>query len=309
MLPIYKYGGVHMTDFNYIEDVPFQPNSVFQDNIDLLKLLLVDRTTSTQSKTKNIIWASEDYLEVGKSYSPSNQMTIKQITGKHADLIIPRSMKSKEVQKDRTKKKAEVFTPTWVIKKQNESVEESFIDDDLLTYLERTWLEITCGEGPYITTRYDMYTGEINELSERVGFLDKKFQRLNESVDDKDEWMELAHKIYKSTYGFEWSGDSLLLARENILLTFIDNYHYKFNEYPSKLELEGIIEIITYNIFQMDGLKYIIPLSMKEVMVSDGGIVFPGEEEKLVKKIIPGTRVKVMDWKTNTFDYFMDEKV
>lgn len=190
----------------------------------ILDILLIDRTTSTSKAKKNIIWANENYIKHGNK---NMQQQLK------CDLISDWSngtkssnhepWNQKERQKERTKSKAEVFTPTWIVKKQNDEVEKDYLDDDLEIYVKRTWLEITCGEAPYMATRYDMATSEIVPLNERVGFVDRKLKRINEEVVDKAEWQRLVVEAYKSSYGFEWSGDSLLLAREKTVTTILLN--------------------------------------------------------------------------------------
>lgn len=128
----------------------------------ILDILLIDRTTSTTRTKKNIIWANENYSRYGfKEYSAEAQMKSILVTGIHGQLIMPRALKSRELQKKRTKSKAEVFTPTWIVKKQNDAVDKGYQTDDLETYVNRTWLEITCGEAPYMASRYDMATGDI----------------------------------------------------------------------------------------------------------------------------------------------------
>ena len=220
-------------------------------------------------------------------------------------IIKPRALKSKEIQKERTKSKAEVFTPTWIVKKQNDAVEKDYLDDDLETYVKRTWLEISCGEAPYMATRYDMETGEIVPLNERVGFVDRKLKRINEEVVDKAEWQRLVVEAYKSSYGFEWNGDSLLLARENLLYTYRDYYFAKWLEEPLYGLFEDIAEVISYNVFQMDGLKYIIPLTEKrEKIVEVQMSLFDDEEPEERWNIKPGKRVKVMNWETNKMEFF-----
>ncbi|MDS8133013.1 restriction endonuclease, partial [Streptococcus pneumoniae] len=96
-----------------------------------------------------------------------------------ANLIQPRSEKSKYEQKDRTKIRAEVFTPTWLVAKQNGYVESKLGSLSLEEYVDLRWLEVTCGEAPYMVTRYDTVTGEEIPLSERVGFVDRKLQRIS----------------------------------------------------------------------------------------------------------------------------------
>lgn len=269
----------------------------------ILDILLIDRTKSTARTTKNIIWANENYIRYGyKDYSAEAQIKPNLVTGNRGQLIMPRALKSREMQKERTKSKAEVFTPTWIVKKQNDEVDKDYLNDELETYVNRKWLEITCGEAPYMATRYDMKTGEIIPMDERVGFVDRKLKRINEEVEDKAEWQRLVEEAYKSSYGFEWSGDSLLLARENLLYTYRDYYYVKWLEEPLYGLFEDIAEIISYNLFQMDGLKYIIPLSEKrEKIINQQMSLFDDEEQWIIK---PGKRVKVMNWKTNKMEFF-----
>ena len=114
-----------------------------------------------------------------------------------------------------------------------------------------------------MATRYDMETGKVVSLEDRVGFVDRKLARINREITDKAEWQRLVELAYKSSYGFEWSGDSLLIARENLLYTYRDYYFDKWHEEPLYGLFEEIAKIISYNVFQMDGLKYIIPLTEK----------------------------------------------
>ncbi|MDR0912899.1 MAG: hypothetical protein LBM96_09905 [Methanobrevibacter sp.] len=288
------------------ESADILENTIREEMPKILDILLIDRTTSTSKNTKNIIWANDNYIKHGKKpYSATAQIKPKLVTGHMGQIIMPRALKSQNLQKKRTKSKAEVFTPTWVVKKQNDELEHDYLEDDLDDYVKRKWLEITCGEAPYMATRYDMETGAIISLKERVGFIDRKIKRVSEEIDDKTEWQRLVEEAYKSSYGFEWSGDSLLLARENLLFTYQDYYFAKWQEKPPYNWFEKIAEIISYNVFQMDGLKYIIPLSEKrEKKVKTQMSLF---DEKILNEkweIKPGKRVKVMNWEKNKMEFF-----
>lgn len=57
----------------------------------------------------------------------------------------------------------------------------------------------------------------------------------------------------------------MLLARENLLFTFIDYYKAKFEKEPSINILKKIADILSWNIWQMDGLKFVIPGSCKKI--------------------------------------------
>lgn len=272
----------------------------------ILEILLIDRTKSTPKKKRNIIWANENYIQYGrKAYAPTAQIKPELVTGLMGNVIKPRALKSLELQKNRTKNKAEVFTPTWVVKKQNDEVDRELIEKDLETYVKFKWLEITCGEAPYMATRYEMETGEIIPLEKRVGFVDRKLTRINAEITDKAEWQRLVEEAYKASYGFEWNGDSLLLARENLLYTYRDYYYDKWKEEPFYGLFEKIATIISYNIFQMDGLKYIIPLTEKREKVIDFQLSLFEDEEPEEKWIVhPGKRVKIMNWETNKMEFF-----
>lgn len=53
----------------------------------------------------------------------------------------------------------------------------------------------------------------------------------------------------------------MLIARENLLYTFIDYYKEKFKLQPTPQDERGISRNYKLNIFQMDGLKYVVPMS------------------------------------------------
>ena len=288
----------------------FESNDIHEDVIldkmpDILNILLVDRTTSTLKKMHNIIWANKNYLKYdSKKYAMTAEIKPELITGFMAGIICPRALKTEEIKVKRTKSKAEVFTPTWIVKKQNDEVDKNFINDDLETYVNRTWLEITCGEAPYMTSRYDMDTGNLVSVNKRVGFVDRKIARINNEIDNKSEWQRLIEEAYKSSYGFEWNGDSLLLARENLLCTYRDNFFAKWHEEPTPGLFKLIAKIISYNVFQMDGLKYTIPLTeRKEREIDPQMSLFEDySDEKWIVK--PGKRVKIMNWEKNKMEFF-----
>lgn len=280
-------------------------NAILNKMPDILNILLIDRTTSTPKKIHNIIWANRNYLKYdSKKYAMTAEIKPELITGFMEGIIRPRALKTKEIKIKRTKSKAEVFTPTWIVKKQNDEVDNDFANDDLETYVKRTWLEIACGEAPYMTTRYDMDTGKTIPIAERVGFIDRKLARINKEVDGKLEWQRLVEESYKSSYGFEWNGDSLLLARENLLYTYRDNFLIKWHTEPTLILLRLIAKIISYNVFQMDGLKYTIPLTeRKEKKIDPQMSLFEDySDEKWIVK--PGKRVKIMNWEKNKMEFF-----
>lgn len=294
--------GAHDSDSS--SDV--QENIIREKMPEILDILLIDRTKSTPKRTKNIIWANRNYISFNaKLYSATAQITPNLVTGKMANVIKPRALKTKEVQKERTKSKAEVFTPTWIVKKQNDRVDRSYRGDELETYVKRKWLEIAAGEAPYMITRYDMESGEPVPISKRVGFVDRKLKLINGNVNDKAEWQRLVVEAFKASYGFEWSGDSLLIARENLLYTYRDYYNYKWHEEPTFGLMKDIATIISYNVFQMDGLKCIIPLTEKRKRKVDIQLSLFDDRKPSDEWIVkPGKRVRIMNWQTNKMEFF-----
>lgn len=260
------------------------------ESADLLKILLKDRTTK-----KNIVWATHSYELLRKGFAPSDRITPSRVTGAYANLIQPRSEKSKYEQKDRTKIRAEVFTPTWLVEKQNGYVEAELEALDLEDYIQLRWLEITCGEAPYMVTRYDTVTGEEIPLSERVGFLDRKLQRISREVSDEAAFYELVKKAYRASYGYEYQGDSLLLARENLLATFEDYYLAKTGNQPRLEQKKEIATIISYNVFQMDGLKKISPYSAKKEQSQQLSLF----SDELEVQEVEESKTQIKDWKKN----------
>lgn len=250
---------------------------------EVLATLLRDHTTG-----KNIFWATHDYEALGSEYGYHSEILPEQITGEHRMVIRPRVFKSKENQTDRSKDMAEVFTPSWVCNAQNNLVDESWFGRKNVFNIEdgekHTWqshtskirfprgkkwedyvkanrMEMACGEAPYLVSRYDTTTGDYIPIENRIGLLDRKLRIVSEKTKTDSEWIKWALTALQSTYGFEWQGDSLLLAREAIFVTFIENYQLRWNtnDKPQLNVLIKAAEIISWNLWQMDGLKYGIP--------------------------------------------------
>lgn len=256
----------------------------------LLDILLKDQTTK-----KEIVWASPSYEGWGKEFCADSRIKLKQIVGPYESIIQPRSVKNKRAQELRTRKRAEVFTPCWIVDKQVQVVEREVGSLDLPAYINLRWLELACGEAPYIVTRYDSITGEMIPVKERVGFLDRKLQRIVKEISTEKEFVKWAKLAYKASYGYELQGDSLLLARENLLLTFYEYYTDTFGIEPDIRVGKEIARIISYNVVQMDGLTGCIPHSAPKV-ASKGGNLFE-EAPEIVSYTDRWAEIK--DWRTN----------
>lgn len=282
----------------------------------LLDIFLIDHTTK-----KNIIWGTDSYEKFGKNFSPKNNITPALVTGKYQMLIQPRAVKSLEEQRRRTKDKAEVFTPLKTVDQINKAVENSLPNKkNWQEYVQELKLEITCGEAPFIVSRYDptAHTGKLIKLDKRVGFLDKKLKLVSKYCQDKKEWIFWAKEAFKASYGYEWQGDNVLIARENLLYTLIDYYVNKFKEKPTPKILNQFAKIISWNIFQMDGLKYVVPMSCYKEEDQNRPLIFPGDTPiKITEDDCEGCKfnnpqkhngnyVKIMDWNKNKAVRFVE---
>lgn len=247
--------------------IDIRENNLLQEDPQLFQTLLADHTTQ-----ENIFWATDSYADLGKGYAWHDVITIESITGNHGNLIMPRAMKSRNEQQRRSRQMAEVFTPSWLVAKMNKVIDEEWANQHeeqadtekaWQTYLLATCLEITCGEAPFLTSRYDTVTGEPIPIDKRMGILDRKLRLVNQNSTD-EQWTHWALLALGSVYGYEWQGDNLLLAREALLATFIDYHEQRFNHKPDKAILLKAAEIIAWNVWQMDGLKAVVPCSCHE---------------------------------------------
>lgn len=309
--------------------IDIKENFLYHLDRDLLAILLRD-----QSSGKNIIWATDNYAHRGDGFQRHDHIELSTITGYNGNVIKPRVEKSKKEQIDRIKQKAEVFTPSWVCNKQNNLVDTAWFGSDGVfnseheqswiateskiefpTATGRAWedyvcdvrLEITCGEAPYLVSRYDTVTGNYIDLPQRIGLLDRKMRVVMENAEDDEAWKKWTITAFQSIYGFDWQGDNVLLARENLLLSYIDYYKAWFNTEPDTESLRVIAEILSWNIWQMDGLKFVIPESCKDFdedqgSLFDDGIVDEHPCEGCLRNnplLHNGIYCVIKDWKEN----------
>lgn len=280
---------------------------------ELLDILLIDRTTK-----RNIIWATDSYEQYGKEFAPKNQVKPELVTGKlYGTLIQPRAIKSREEQRRRTRDKGEVFTPLRIVDQMNKEIEKAgdfpIGESNWQQYVAELKLEITCGEAPFIVSRYNPVAhGTLIKLENRVGFLDRKLRVVTEYCKKSKEWIKWAKVAYHSSYGYEWQGDNLLIARENLLYSLVDYYKAQFGHHPSLAVQEEFAEIISWNIFQMDGIKFVIPMSChRETRVTPGELTLFEEMPDTIEDYEcegckfnrptehNGKYVKIMDWEVN----------
>ena len=310
-------------------DLDILENEILEKYPNVLDILLKDHTTK-----QNIFWATDNYKDLGDNYQFLSQILSSSITGENGHIIMPRVKKDKDLQQSRVREMAEVFTPSWICNSQNNLIDNVWFGTESVFNIEttasdgtkswlvssdkiifpngKTWkhyirdtrLEMACGEAPYITSRYDTTTGNFIQIENRIGLLDRKLRVINENVNDTGEWLDAAQTAYKNIYAFEWQGDSLLLAREAMLISFIENYSFKFGKEPLLKSIQYIAYIISWNTWQMDGLKGVIPKSCNtkytETTTLFGDVVVKVEEcEGCVKDNIKkhnGIYCLIKDW-------------
>jgi len=236
----------------------------------LLEPLLADKTTGS-----HLIWATDAHAERGPSYRREREIEVADITGINVDVIKTRARKALEQQSARTKQHAEVFTPRHICERMLSEADASYFgaSDPFLSrdkipfpdtkawqsYVDARRLEITCGEAPYLTERYDVTSGEAIPLSERLGVLDRKFRVVGENTGGEEEWLNWAFCALEATYGYEFQGDNVLLARLNLLMSFAEAYSGRFGRKPDIKSYRHAETIIVWNLWQMDGLSGTIP--------------------------------------------------
>lgn len=285
-----------------------------------LPLLLEDKTTK-----ENIIFATDGYESLGEGFSAKSPITIEKLNNS-AFSLQRRFDKDSFQQQDRTKANAEVMTPAWIINKMVSHADEEWFgrpdvfnvqkEDHSWTAQEgkiifpedKTWqeyidsrrIEITCGEAPYIVSRYDTTTGVDIPINERIGMLDRKLRIVGENTESEEDWMEWTIRAFQSVYGYEFQGDNLLLARINLLLTFVEYLDYKYHRQATCTELRKIANIIVWNIWQMDGLTKTIPYSTKREDTEQQdmfSMFFDTEIQKDKEEKSPPCRI--YDWRGN----------
>lgn len=287
--------------------------------VDLLPLLLRDYATSTDADTpagadgsntgvfsrndtgvfsRNIVWATQDYEDLG--IHADQQITL-DVLNANPGLITPRTTKARDAQAVRTKKRAEIFTPAWLVNFQNDVVDHAWSAghepyDDAIpdasagivrplrptlpafddvsgkaweNYVDRRVLEVACGEAPYLTSRYDATTGELLALGGRVGFFDRKLAAIPISLGDEAATLNWALRALRATFGFELQGDSLLLARLNLLASFDEATSALLGRSLVADELTEAAHVIARNVWQMDGLTLKSPSGADVVLPVD----------------------------------------
>ena len=254
----------------------------------LLKVLLADRTLS-----RPIRWATDGISALGRGFGRWDAMTparVRQAVA--AGVLRLRAAKSLEERQARVRAHGEVFTPAWICRRMTDLADTPWFREgaadapetasplreglDWQAYVSLRRLEITCGEAPYLTARYDVDTGEPIPWAQRHGFLDRKLRALPHTL-DRAAWTQWAERAFAATYGYEYQGDNLFLARCNLLLTFEEAHRRRWGDDPTPETLAAVAETLSWNLWQMDGFTGTPPAEAEPDL--QGDLFAPPPEE------------------------------
>lgn len=250
----------------------------------LVAILLADRSSGAF-----IRWACNAYTTHGESYAADQEIYPYQV-----HLIQERTRKTQEEQRDRTKKSAEVFTPAWLCNAMINARDAVYFGREEVfnrmeapswtptrktidfpttasgrrlaweRYIDARCLEITCGEAPFLVSRYDAADGRPIPLAERIGILDRKLRIIGEHTCTAEDWFHWAKRALESAYAYEYQGDSLFLARLNLFLSISEYHRHLWKRPLNRHQQEEVARILSWNLWQMDGLTATTPFVTKQ---------------------------------------------
>ena len=250
----------------------------------LVAILLADRSSGAF-----IRWACNAYTTHGESYAADQEIYPHQV-----HLIQERTRKTQEEQRDRTKKSAEVFTPAWLCNAMINARDAVYFGREEVfnrmeapswtptrktidfpttasgrrlaweRYIDARCLEITCGEAPFLVSRYDAADGRPIPLAERIGILDRKLRIIGEHTCTAEDWFHWAKRALESAYAYEYQGDSLFLAPLNLFLSISEYHRHLWKRPLNRHQQEEVARILSWNLWQMDGLTATTPFVTKQ---------------------------------------------
>lgn len=239
--------------------------NIQDDILKLHALGLLDRLLADKTTKRHIMWATDAYGELGPHYERNEEILPELITGSSASVIKTRARKALEQQSERTRQRGEVFTPLKICRKMCDHAHETLSGkSDWKKYVDSRTLEITCGEAPFLVSRYDVETGEVIPVSERIGLLDRKLQMVGENTQAEEDWFHWALRAFHATYAYEFQGDNLLISRVNLLMTFEEYLWERWRRKPTPDEYQRLVNVVVWNVWQMDGLTKTVPYATAE---------------------------------------------
>ena len=244
------------------------------DRAGLLDGLLADRTTGGR-----LLWGTDALSDRGEGFQREDELRPSRLTGVWEGSVETRARRDFEGQSGPLPVHADPFTPTAVVRDMVDRLDADWvgrregyykidIDSGKIYFPKRrNWrqyadsrrIEIACGEAPFLAGRYDAVSGETVPLDRRTAILDRKLRGVSENAAHEQEWMEWARRAFLSVYGYEYRGDRLLIARVNLLASYGEYFRERWGKPPDPEAEREIAEIITWNLWQMDGLTERIP--------------------------------------------------
>lgn len=242
----------------------------------VIRLLLADKTTK-----KSIVLATEEYLKYGPQFAFDAYMTPKLLLE-----LVAHESKPKRGRPPKIKSDSSQHPPALVCNKENNCFDNKWFgkenvfnqegedgtawettNEPVVFSRKRSWKKYVdckryvgaCGEGEYVVSRQDASTGESISVKDRIGILDRKLRVVGENTSTEDEWLTWVVRAYQSVYAYETNGYRLLVARINMIETFVDYMKEKWGRVPSDKELRKIANIVAWNFWQMDGTSGTIP--------------------------------------------------
>ena len=204
----------------------------------ILDVLLRDHTTG-----KNIFWATDNYMSLGKGFEYHSKIVPALITGEYGKVIRPRVQKDKELQTARVRDMAEVVTPSWICNVQNNLIDNTWFgyagafNEEINTpdsrhtwevnvepvkfpdgktwkdYVKASRLEITCGEAVGHTESF-LSIGKFEAETEATAclkYIKSKFARtmlgaLKVTQDNpRETWANVPMQDFTSSSDIDWS--------------------------------------------------------------------------------------------------------
>jgi len=166
-----------------------------------------------------------------------------------------------------SKKRAAIYTPPFLVRRMNLFLEY----ENKEKLYNGTLIEAACGEAPFIVQRYNMITGEKIAIEDREGILDIKIKYGIQNIAfgwawgtaPYSNWYPDVKRMFQTVFGFDKHLPSLIIARMNLLLSFIEysreyyakRRYFKTHELPPEEHIKEIAEIICWNFWCMDFLN------------------------------------------------------
>ena len=103
-------------------------------------------------------------------------------------------------------------------------------------------MEITCGEAPYLVSRYDTVTGRPVPVGSRVGMLDRKLRVIGERINTEEDWFQWDLEALKSAKGYlRRSLGRRMIIRSAPELIFLDDRNIEYGVHIAKVLAEGTV--------------------------------------------------------------------